>query len=868
MLLAAVPAYSALMLAHPPYRPKDFTIVKKDGQYHVFYIRNDVTKPTLQTERDFGHAVSADMYTWTQLPGVLTVRDTSWDNLHVWAPSIVELDGVYYMFYTGVTERVGAPGVEQRNGLATSTDLMSWNRLDQPIYSCRDVTWAWCDTLNNNNGFRDPFVMRNPAAPGQWLMYYSDYPATDTGGMLVGVASSSGDLTQWDDLMPLWFTNRQYSFSPIIESPHLFKHGNTWFLFLTTNAGQPISFYTTANPTGPDAGWTNRGRLGTMLGLDTRSWYASEYFADGLNDYFAFVNYNRVEIYKMYWTGPQTFWLFEPGDFHVRSLKWNAGSVEKGQNATLTVVATGWVNREVSLSAVEKLPGGGEAPFPIDNIGIPSQIPLTSDTTLFQWPARIFHAAGDTTGDETIVLRASDLTAEAGPITILEPPPPLVVQSLTWNADSIFKGQPVTLSIAALNWSGHTLALEGVEHLAGGGTVPLNLASLGLPAAVPLTAGATPVPWNARIQHASGDTTLALDLELRTADHTVVAPLLRILPPPPAPPPFSIQGLGWSADSVQVGTQVQLKVVATSWAGHAAQLVPIERLTGGAEVSLDADSLGLPGALALTADTTCLVWTARIRRASGDASTALRLVVQNPQFGVETGVLKVSVASPPPPPPFKIDQLRWSSSVASYGESVTLCIIASNWNGHQATLQAAERLAGGADSALTIGDLGLPATVPLTADTTRLKWTSRIRRASGDTTGTQALIVRANGGVESQPLTNVLQQLADGGPEDGTPVDKLPRVRRLVRSVYGALPSFLIDMPGASHVRLDVYDLMGRRVRTVVDRDLPVGASVFAWDGRDASGAAVSRGLYFARFVTPSVARTIKVVLTRPVGSP
>lgn len=643
MLLAAVPAYSALMLAHPPYRPKDFTIVKKDGQYHVFYIRHDITKGELETERDFGHAVSADMYTWTQLPGVMTVRDNSWDNLHVWAPSIVELDGVYYMFYTGVTKRVGAPGVEQRTGLATSTDLMSWNQLDQPIYSCRDVPWAWCDTLNNNNGFRDPFVMRNPAAPGQWLMYYSAYPATDTGGMLVGVASSSGDLTKWDDLMPLWFTNRQYSFSPIIESPHLFKHGNNWFLFLTTNAGQPISFYTTTNPTGPDAGWTNRGRLGTMLGLDTRSWYASEYFADGLNDYFTFVNYNRVEIYKMYWTGATTFMLFEPGDFHIRSLKWNAGSVEKGRNATLTVVATGWVNREVSLSAVEKLPGGGEAPFPIDNIGIPSQIPLTSDTTLFEWPARIFHAAGDTTGNETIVLRASDLTAEAGPITILEPPPP---------------------------------------------------------------------------------------------------------------------------------------------------------------------------------------------------------------------------------PPFKIDRLRWSSSVASCGESVTLCIIASNWNGHQATLQAVERLAGGADSALTIGDLGLPATVPLTADTTRLQWISRIRRASGDTTGTQVLIVRANGGVESQPLTSVLRQLADGGPEDGAPVDKLPRVRGLVRSVYGALPSFLIDMPGASHVRLDVYDLMGRRVRTVVDRDLPVGASVFAWDGRDASGAAVSRGLYFARFVTPSVARTIKVVLTRPVGSP
>ena len=58
------------------------------------------------------------------------MRPGHWDNAKVWAPDIKEVDGVYYMFYTGVTNQPGAYAAYQRIGLATSTDLMTWNRLD------------------------------------------------------------------------------------------------------------------------------------------------------------------------------------------------------------------------------------------------------------------------------------------------------------------------------------------------------------------------------------------------------------------------------------------------------------------------------------------------------------------------------------------------------------------------------------------------------------------------------------------------------------------------------------------------------------------------------------------------------------------
>ena len=65
---------------------------------------------------------------------------------------------------------------------------------------------------------------------------------------------------------------------------------------LTTNSGQPLSFYTSPDPTAERPVWTYRGRLRSMLGYDTSFFYASEHMRDGLRDYFCFVNGDRIEL--------------------------------------------------------------------------------------------------------------------------------------------------------------------------------------------------------------------------------------------------------------------------------------------------------------------------------------------------------------------------------------------------------------------------------------------------------------------------------------------------------------------------------------------------------------------------------------------
>jgi hypothetical protein len=73
--------------------------------------------------------------------------------------------------------------------------------------------------------------------------------------------------------------------------------------------------------------------------------------------------------------------------------------------------------------------------------------------------------------------------------------------------------------------------------------------------------------------------------------------------------------------------------------------------------------------------------------------------------------------------------------------------------------------------------------------------------------------------------------------------------------------SFVLAQPGV--VRLDLHDGSGRRVRTLLDGPLGAGAHATPWDGRDAAGRLVPRGLYFARLVTPAGTSERRVAVVR-----
>jgi histidinol-phosphate aminotransferase len=64
-------------------------------------------------------------------------------------------------------------------------------------------------------------------------------------------------------------------------------------------------------------------------------------------------------------------------------------------------------------------------------------------------------------------------------------------------------------------------------------------------------------------------------------------------------------------------------------------------------------------------------------------------------------------------------------------------------------------------------------------------------------------------------------------------------------------------------VRLEIFNIQGRRVRTLVDDHRAPGHYVFDWDGRDERGVAVAPGSYFCRLTVGDFSQTRRMILVR-----
>lgn len=70
-------------------------------------------------------------------------------------------------------------------------------------------------------------------------------------------------------------------------------------------------------------------------------------------------------------------------------------------------------------------------------------------------------------------------------------------------------------------------------------------------------------------------------------------------------------------------------------------------------------------------------------------------------------------------------------------------------------------------------------------------------------------------------------------------------------------------IPTNTHVRLEIFDVLGRVVATLVDNDLSPGTHQVVWNGRTGSGEAVSSGIYIYRVIAGDFVSTKKMVLLK-----
>ena len=64
-------------------------------------------------------------------------------------------------------------------------------------------------------------------------------------------------------------------------------------------------------------------------------------------------------------------------------------------------------------------------------------------------------------------------------------------------------------------------------------------------------------------------------------------------------------------------------------------------------------------------------------------------------------------------------------------------------------------------------------------------------------------------------------------------------------------------------VELKLYDVTGRLVRTLANREFAAGEHDIVWDGSDDEGRLVPRGVYFYQLRTPSFVSRKKLVVLK-----
>ena len=234
------------MFTEPGLALVDHSFVEKDGCMHVFYNRGFIGFEWDTRYVDtIGHAVSRDLVNWEIKPPCLTAKRGGPDDYQVWSPGVVERNGVYYMYYTGVNIHVA-----QTICLATSRDLNHWEKYENNPVVLPGTWGEW--HADHWSDCRDSMVFVDD--DGTAYMYYCTSRKRAEGGMepALGIASSR-DMFHWQDEGAYTFDICDIS----LESPYVMKRNGRYYLFYT-NCGYGTAYAVSDDPL---QGWQSLGML-------------------------------------------------------------------------------------------------------------------------------------------------------------------------------------------------------------------------------------------------------------------------------------------------------------------------------------------------------------------------------------------------------------------------------------------------------------------------------------------------------------------------------------------------------------------------------------------------------------------------------
>lgn len=191
-------------------------VIYWQGRYHLFFQYNPAG--AWHGNIHWGHAISADLVRWQELPVAIAPSPNSPDEGGIFSGCMVDDAGRPTAFYTGVNDDYSLQVQCLARG---SEDLRQWQKhAGNPVVSVAPPA------LGQSRDFRDPFVWRGESC---WYMALASHIVGVGGAVLL---YRSQNLTDWQYAHPLYVGEKARN-GRNFECPNFVRLGDKWLLIVS-----------------------------------------------------------------------------------------------------------------------------------------------------------------------------------------------------------------------------------------------------------------------------------------------------------------------------------------------------------------------------------------------------------------------------------------------------------------------------------------------------------------------------------------------------------------------------------------------------------------------------------------------------------
>ena len=80
---------------------------------------------------------------------------------------------------------------------------------------------------------------------------------------------------------------------------------------------------------------------------------------------------------------------------------------------------------------------------------------------------------------------------------------------------------------------------------------------------------------------------------------------------------------------------------------------------------------------------------------------------------------------------------------------------------------------------------------------------------------------------------------------------------------FNPITSIKYDLPRETPVTIEIYNIIGNKITTLIDKNMDAGSHIVRWNSTDNNGAKIPSGIYFYHIKTNEFIKTKKMIILK-----